>query len=96
MFPTKTTTGVDVSATQNLLPVAEEATTSKAAQGSPATHFKFQQPAQTKRPPRSPPQQRNPKHPLKTTREEEDQRSTSGLPSLKSLLRINQDAQLLG
>jgi hypothetical protein len=49
MFPTKTTTtGVDVSATQNLLPVTEEATASKAAPGSPATHFKFQ-PVQTKK-----------------------------------------------
>jgi hypothetical protein len=46
MFPTKTT-GVDVSATQNLLPVTEEATASKAAQASPTTNFKFQ-PTQAK------------------------------------------------
>jgi hypothetical protein len=51
MFSTKTTTtGVDVSATQNLLPVTtEEATASKAAQATPATNFKFQPLAQTKK-----------------------------------------------
>jgi hypothetical protein len=59
MFPTKTTTttSVAVSAPQNLLPVAAEATASKAAQATPATNFKFPTPATNFKFPTPPAQQ---------------------------------------